>query len=233
MEKLIIIIPAYNEAKSISSVIKEVKKVIPQVQISASIVVIDDGSTDQTFKVAKREGVTVLRHIINLGYWGALQTGMLYGYHKGAEYFITLDADGQHLPEEIPKILTPLLKKEADVVIGSCIERGGFSKKLAWTFFRFLTGLKIKDLTSGFRAYNLKAVKLLIDYHYTIFDNADLASLLLLTESGCKIKEVSVQFGERLEGNSKLFSSPFKILKYLIYSVVISISQKRKRRPCC
>ena len=228
-----IIVPAYNEAKSIADVLKGIKEVCSQLSQEALIIVVDDGSEDETSKIACKHGVTVLRHIVNLGYWSAIQTGMLFAYYSGASYFITIDADGQHPPDQIPVLLSPLLKTEADVLIGSCIERGGISKKLAWAFFRLLTGLKIKDLTSGFRAYNRKAVKLLQNYHYTIFDNADLASLLLLTRNGFKIKEVPVKIKHRVAGESKLFSSPLKIFRYLIYSFIISISQRGMRTKKC
>ncbi len=226
--KILIIIPAYNEEATIAQVIKKTKKFIEKNCINAEIIVINDGSEDRTSLEAQKAGAIVIDLIINLGYWRALQTGMLYGYYKGFEYFITMDADGQHIAEEISKILTPLQQKKADVIIGSCIKRGGISKKIVWAFFRYLTGMKIKDLTSGFRAYNRKSVKYLIDYRYTTFDNADIASLLLLAKNRCKILEIDVNIRERLKGKSKLFSSPLKILKYMLHSLIISISLRSK-----
>ncbi len=225
--QVLIIIPAYNEEDTVGEVVKKTKEIVLKAELEAEIVVVNDGSEDNTSLAAKKAGAEVIDLITNLGYWGALQTGMLYGYEKGFEYFVTMDADGQHLPEEIPKLLKPLMNESVDVVIGSCIERGGISKKIAWTFFRYLTGLKIKDLTSGFRAYNRNAVRVLIDYHYTIFDNADLASLLILAKNKCKMSEVVVKIKDRFKGESKLFSSPFKILKYMFYSFIISLSLRK------
>ena len=148
--EVLIIIPAYNEEETISEVIQDLKEVLKKHHLSAEILIINDGSTDNTGIKAKKTGCTVLNLIINLGYWRALQTGFLYGYYKNFRYFITMDADGQHLASEILPLIKELKEKKVDVVIGSYPERGGIAKKLVWFLFNFLTGLNVKDLTSGF-----------------------------------------------------------------------------------
>ncbi|OAQ21131.1 glycosyltransferase family 2 protein [Thermosulfurimonas dismutans] len=219
----IIIIPAFNEETTIKEVILGIKQILKDVEI----VVINDRSTDGTAKEALKAGATVLDLPLKLGYWGALQTGFLYGYRKGFEYFVTMDADGQHPPEAVSKLLPPLKEKKAEVVIGACLERGGIAKKLAWKIFRILTGVKVKDLTSGFRAYSQRAVSLLIKEDLVILDNADLASLMLLNHYGLKMLEVPVRICNRRGGTSKLFSSPFKIAHYLALSLILSVSKRR------
>jgi len=233
MSKVLVIIPAYNEESNIERVLRHSEIVFKELEkslkVKLDILVVDDGSEDLTLKKVQNLGVSVVSHPFNLGYWLALQTGMLFGYQVGYDYFVTMDADEQHPPEEVYKILFPLIKKEADVVIGACLERGSTAKKAAWNFFRFLTGLKVQDLTSGFRAYNRAAVSVLTSKNYSIFENADIVSLLVLKKYGFKVIEVPVKIKPRGEGVSKLFSSPFKIGYYLLCSLIISLAKRSKK----
>jgi hypothetical protein len=138
-----------------------------------------------------------------------------------------MDADGQHLPEEVGRLLEPVARGEAEVAVGACPGRAGAAKKVAWSFFRWLTGLPVRDLTSGFRAYGPRAVELLTAEDLLVFDNADLASLLLLHRAGLTISEVPVKMHTRRQGVSKLFSSPRQILHYLLVSMVLSLSKRK------
>ena len=147
---LFVIIPAYNEQRHISSVIQKVKK------YSINIIVVDDGSNDRTSEVAKKEGVIVLKHIVNLGKGAALKTGCEYSVANGAKKLIFIDADGQHQPEEIPRFLQAL--KDADIVFGS----RSLNKKMPlvlrfgnWFINKvndYLSGVKLRDTQSGYRA---------------------------------------------------------------------------------
>ena len=220
---MIFVIPALNEEKTLPPLLRNLFSLFP----TAEVVVVDDASQDKTAQRAYAEGATVLRLPFRLGYWGALQTGLLYGYRRGYEIFLTLDADGQHPPEEALNILRALEKTGASVVVGSCPERGNISKKIAWAFFRFLTGLKVIDLTSGFRAYRRQAVEILIDLDFLVLDNADLASLIVLHQRGFNIVEVPVKMKARNVGASKIFASPTKILRYLIFSFILSVSKRK------
>lgn len=223
---MIFIIPALNEENTLPFLLRRLFSLFP----NAEVVVVDDASEDETARLAATEGATVLRLPFRLGYWGALQAGLLYGYRQGHEIFITMDADGQHPPEETLNILKVLEESSADIIIGACPERGNMLKKMAWSFFRILTGLKVKDLTSGFRAYRRPAVKILIDVDFLVLDNADLASLIVLHQQGLNIIEVPVKMKDRSLGKSKIFASPIKILRYLLFSFILSIS-KRKFAP--
>ena len=149
--KLIVIIPAYNEEKNIGSVIKKCKA------YSNEIIVIDDGSKDNTFKVAEKEGALVLRHRINLGKGAALKTGCDAALLKKTESIVILDSDGQHDPDEVPSFLEKL--RDNDIVFSRRVKRDNmpFVAKIGNDFFSFVSrtlfGVKLNDPQSGFRAF--------------------------------------------------------------------------------
>lgn len=157
-ENLWVVIPAYNEANYIARVVSDLKK-----QRITNIVVVDDGSVDSTAKKAKASGVTVLRHIVNLGKGAALKTGCDYVISKGAKFIVAMDADCQHEAKDIPQFLAAL--KSADVVLGfrrlneymPRIFQFGNSFINWWT--RWLYGIKLKDTQCGFRAFRAEAYK--------------------------------------------------------------------------
>ena len=160
--KIIVIIPAYNEEKTIKNVIREAKK------YATEIVVIDDASSDSTYQTAIKEGATVYRHLINRGLGGSLGTGIQVALKKNTDIAVTLDADGQHDPDEIPNLIQPILNGKADVVIGSRFlhdqkmpTKRKIYNKIGNIITYFLFGVKTSDSQSGFRALNRKALKLL------------------------------------------------------------------------
>jgi glycosyltransferase involved in cell wall biosynthesis len=114
--KVLIVIAAYNEERAISDVIAALKK---EGYKGNEIIVVDDGSKDNTAEKAKRSGATVLKHAINRGQGAALRTGMDYAIMNHADIIVHFDADGQHNPKEIKDVILPIIKKEADVVLGS------------------------------------------------------------------------------------------------------------------
>lgn len=150
-----IIVPAYNEQKTISHVIRKIKK------HSNNIIVVDDGSKDKTQEVSEKEKVTVLRHIVNLGKGAALKTGCEYAFRKGAQNVVVIDADGQHDPDDIPRFLKNL--KTVDIVFGSRTlnKRMPFVLKFGNWFInetnRLLFGIDLQDTQSGFRAFTKRA----------------------------------------------------------------------------
>lgn len=155
--KLFIIIPAHNEGKRIVSVLSKVKK------YAKDIIVVDDGSTDDTFKQASKVKVTVLRHVVNLGKGAAIITGADYAVQKGAETLIFMDADGQHEPKDIPRFIDAI--KGKDIVFGSRKKSRSMPAVLRFgngfinTAIRVLYGVKLTDTQSGYRALTAKAYK--------------------------------------------------------------------------
>lgn len=154
------IIPAYNEEKHIGRVIQGVKRHVD------SIIVVDDGSQDKTYEEARQSGAKVYRHLINRGLGGALGTGIKAALMEETDVFITLDADGQHNPDEIPELLKPIIEDKADIVIGSrflkiqpmpLFRRTGNYFFNLFTFFLF--GAWSTDSQSGLRAFNKKTAE--------------------------------------------------------------------------
>lgn len=171
MEKTCVIIPAFNEAAVIGEVIGAVK------QYADTTLVIDDGSTDQTADVARRAGATVLRHLVNRGQGAAIQTGITAALRGTADIIITFDADGQFLANEIGRVIDPIIRGQADVVLGSRFlpsvatvpgqapQRISYSKKtvlkVATAITRLYTGLAVTDTHNGFRALSRQAARLI------------------------------------------------------------------------
>lgn len=155
-----IIIPAYNEEKTIAEVVRRAKK------HSSKVIVIDDASSDNTSKIATMEGAKVYKHSINRGLGGSLGTGFKVALIENTEILITLDADCQHDPEDIPAIIRPITDGQADVVIGSrflsrqnmpALRRlyNNLSNIITFSLF----GVKTTDSQSGFRAFNKRAIE--------------------------------------------------------------------------
>ena len=167
--KLLIILPAFNEAKVICEVLLKIKKISIKLPLTTEICVVDDGSIDKTAAVARSAGVTVLNHVINRGLGASLSTGLEYAKSINADFAITLDSDGQHDPEDILKVLTPLLKNRADMVIGSRLLQNYGSmpllRRINNYLFNLLTqilfGVTTTDSLSGFRGFNRRALQLI------------------------------------------------------------------------
>lgn len=229
----LIIIPAYNEEKNIGETIKTIQKVVPE----APIVVIDDGSSDHTESVAEAHGALVVSHPINLGDGAARQTGFQYALNNNYDYVINLDADGQHAPQDIPRILEALRKEKHDIIIGS---RFLGSRKYTIPFLRrvgmfifsviiaITTRQRISDPTSGFRGVNKKAMKFYVKVFYPeYYPDADV--IIASHFAGLNIQEIPVDMHQRTYGKS-LHSglSPIYYIFKMCLSIFASISIRRR-----
>lgn len=218
----LIVIPALDEAESIGQVIADVRAAGFD-----HIVVIDDGSQDDTGAIATRQGATVLRAPLRQGAWGAMQTGIRHAMKRGYPAVITMDADGQHEPGYLPALLAA--GADADVVIGAYPERGSRMRRLAWAYFRRLTGFNYEDLTSGFRYYNLKASRLLASTEATLLDYQDVGVLLLLHKAGLRVREIPVAMNPRQVGASRIFSSWWTVGRYMAETSVLCLARWKIR----
>jgi len=160
------VVPAYDEETSLSSVVHDLKMVIPLDQI----VVVDDGSSDKTGEIAKELGVPTLSHLINRGQGAALATGIEYALSRGADIIVTFDADGQHRPLDIEKIVTPIIQGRAEIVLGnrfSSTEPEGIRVgrhlilKLGVLFTRIVSGIRVSDCHNGLRALSNHAAQVI------------------------------------------------------------------------
>lgn len=214
----VVVIPARNEALALGGVLQEIRKT------SMRVIVVDDASSDETSSVAYDHGAEVLPLSVQLGAWGATQTGLRYALQQGAQTVVTLDADGQHEPAHIADLLGPLHDGSADVVIGSCPLRVSALRRVAWHYFRWITGLRMDDLTSGFRAYNRRAIEILASREATLLDYQDVGVLMIMRARGLRISEVGVEIGLRRNGESRIFHSWWAVARYMTETTVLCLA---------
>ena len=218
----LIVIPAYNEAHNLGMVLDGVCRIGRY-----DVVVVDDNSSDHTRNIAFEHGVVVLPLRIQLGAWGATQTGLRYGVVNGYEVIVTMDADGQHNPADISRLLRFFQEKNADVVVGSYPDRGSRARHVAWWCFRRLSGVKLEDLTSGLKVYSRQAAIHLVDADATIFDYQDLGVILYLLGKQMRVIESEVVMNKRVDGKSKIFNSWFLVMKYMMQTILLCLSMRR------
>ena len=217
---LIALIPAYNEEATVGTIVAQVRQLW-----HCPVVVIDDCSTDATIAVARAAGAIVLPLTLQLGAWGAMQTGLRYALRQGYRTAITLDADGQHEPRDIGPLLEPLANGRADVSIGAFPERASRARRLAWSYFRWLTGLELEDITSGFRAYSHTAMCVLATGEASLLDYQDVGVLLILRRKGLRIVEVPVSMQPRTLGASRVFRSWWVVGKYMLQTSLLCLAR--------
>ena len=218
--RVVIVVPAHNEAANLRATLPDLRLKMR----AATIVVVDDASTDNTADVARACGVEVLSLPINLGIGGAVQTGLKYALQEGYDVAIQFDGDGQHVAEEIPSLLKPIASEGADMVVGSryLVDKGYRTppmRRAGMVFSAWLTsaliGQRLTDITSGFRAWNVRALRLFsIDYPMSF---PGVESSITAHYAGLMIVEVPAQFRVRHSGESSIdfwrsFYYPFKTL---------------------
>ncbi|MBL0141894.1 MAG: glycosyltransferase [Betaproteobacteria bacterium] len=217
-DRLLVVMPALNEADCIARVIAGAR-----VHEGVDVLVVDDGSTDDTAAIARASGATVLRAPLWQGAWGAIQTGLRYAVRHGYAGVVTMDADGQHQPEDLPRLRQAA--RDADVVIAACPSRGSALRYFAWAYFKFLTGLRIEDLTSGFRYYNAQACRLLAMEEATLLDYQDIGVLLLLRHANLRIAEIPVAMNRRVSGASRVFFSWWTVGRYMLETSLLCLAR--------
>jgi glycosyltransferase involved in cell wall biosynthesis len=227
----LVLIPAFNEAAVIGEVLVRIQAVDP----SLSAVVVDDGSTDGTAEVARQAGARVVRLPFNMGYGVALQTGYKYALREGFDCVVQLDGDGQHEPEDIPKLLEVIKRREADVVLGSRFLGGETyqvetTRKVGMRLFGalayVLTGVKFSDVTSGFQALNGEVLRFFTAERYPV-DYPDADVLIMLTRAGFTIAEVPVRMYPR--GSTGSMHSGLRPL-YYVFKMLLSVLLTPLRR---
>ncbi len=217
--KTLIVIPAFNEAENLKDLLPKLVN-----QVNCDIIVVDDASMDDTAQVVKNHGLMCLTLPLQLGAWGATQTGVRYALLHQYDQVITMDADGQHLPNEVETLINLANKGLANVIIGTFPSRLSHLKKVAWRFFKLLTHIRIEDLTSGFRLYDKQAIRVLSSRQASMLDYQDVGVLLLLLRAGLTINEVPVKMLDRNDGKSRVFSSWMVVLKYMIQTTTLCIA---------
>ncbi|MFA6250156.1 MAG: glycosyltransferase family 2 protein [Candidatus Shapirobacteria bacterium] len=207
-DKVLISIPAFNEEDNIRLTIEKVKEVCKGK--GYEIVVVNDGSKDRTAIRAAKSGATVISHPFNMGYGVAIQTGYKYALENDFDLLVQIDADGQHDPKYILKMLNTLRQPGVDGVIGSRFKvetgyKAPIIRKIGMIFFNFLvnliTGKRFTDCTSGYQAYHKKILKFLTsDLFPCDYPDADL--IIMLYFSGFNLVEIPMKMQENATGKS-------------------------------
>jgi glycosyltransferase involved in cell wall biosynthesis len=210
------VVPAFNEASSIESVVHEIRAADP----GTEVVVVDDGSTDGTAELARRAGATVLSLPYNLGIGAAVQTGLQYAHEHDFDLAVQIDGDGQHDSAELERLLAPVLDGRADIAVGTRFAgersfRSTFARRIGIALFAGVVSLivrqRVTDTTSGFRAMNKRGIRLFAnDYPH---DYPEVEATVLVFRHRLRMVEVPVAMRRRENGRSSI--TAFRSLYYM------------------
>jgi glycosyltransferase involved in cell wall biosynthesis len=218
---IVAVVPAYNEASTIGPIIDKTDRFVDEV------VVIDDGSSDDTAAVAKNHGATVVSHAINTGVGGAVRTGYLYAIRNEYKFVVQIDADGQHDPAYIPELLDAA--EDCDMVIGSRYLNESYKdysliRNIGIQFFtaavNIFGGMEITDVTSGFRVYRVDKLDDILhhsDNHWAVEQTLGAA------KQGFRTTEISVEMPTRDEGESQFTIDTFALYPIRMADVMLRI----------
>lgn len=220
-QRVLVVIPAWNESRVIGSTIAEVRAAQPDVDL----LVVDDGSGDGTADVAEAAGALVARLPYNLGVGGAMRAGYRYALRAGYDVVVQIDADGQHDPRYLTDLVRGL--DEADVVIGARFAGEGTYRArgprrwamrlLAFALSR-LARTRLTDVTSGFRAANRRAVTVFADHYPAEYLGDTVESLVIALRVGCTVRQLPVEMRPRTVGQAS--QSPLRATVYLSRAVI-------------
>lgn len=204
--KLLILLPAWNEEEALPALLAEIR----ELNLYPDVVVVDDGSTDQTSEVVKAEGMTAITLPINLGVGGALRAGYRWALRNGFTHVVQLDSDGQHDPKDIAAVLKPVLDGELDLSIGARFagvgdyEQDGVRRLAMWvlsTLISSIIGTKLTDTTSGFKAANRRAMRVFAQDFPMEYLGDTVEALIIGHKAGLRIGQVGVTMRERQGGS--------------------------------
>jgi glycosyltransferase involved in cell wall biosynthesis len=229
--RVLVIMPAWNESEAVGNTVREVLQTDPRYDV----LVVNDGSTDDTAAVAAAAGATVLNLPFNLGVGGAMRAGFKYARRSGYPQVIQVDSDGQHDPRSIDEVLGGL--SHADISIGARFaDRGDYKvtgpRKWAMQLLaKVISGLaktRLTDVTSGFRAANLRAMDQYLDHYPAEYLGDTIDSLVVAIRSGCTVTQVPVEMRARQGG--KPSHNPAKAAIYLgrsVFALLFALTRKR------
>lgn len=219
--KVVVGIPAFDEERMIAKV------VVRSMKYADAVIVVDDGSTDDTGIIAEALGAHVIRHQKNLGKGAAIRDCFDWAKQKGADVLVTLDGDGQHDPSAIPKLVEALQQSAADVVVGSRMGRPPNMPKPRWMGARMLdlatqvkVGDRVVDAQSGFRAYSRKAIETLVAAEYGMGVDSE----IIMRAQGAGMRIIEVPIDVRYSGAKTSTHNPFMQTLDVTFSVVKFVS---------
>lgn len=222
-DRVLVIIPAWNEQEALGPVLDEVASELPH----ADVLVVDDGSTDKTSHVARSKGVRLLQLPVNLGVGGAMRAGYKYAFRVGYRYTVQLDADGQHPPVEVPKLVGALRESGGDVIIGARFAGEGTYRARGprrWTMAMLsfilsrVTKAKLTDTTSGFKACGPRAIELFSHTYPAEYLGDTVEALVIASRAGLRVNQIAVEMRPRAGGRPS--HSPIKAGVFLIRAIL-------------
>jgi glycosyltransferase involved in cell wall biosynthesis len=238
VSRTLVAIPTYNEEASVADVVSRVRSSLPEFDL----LVVNDGSQDRTEAILRDNGVATTTHLCNLGYGRAIQTAIKYAIRQGYDTLITLDADGQHHPEQIREMLAVCLREEWDCMVGSRYVKtqayGGapLGRRVGMQFFSLLTklaiGRRIYDTTSGLKVMRRSVFAPLIEWHFVDF-HAE--AIVYLARIGFRVGEFPITIAERRHGES-MYSAvshivyPLKTATMVLLGAIQADLTRRKMR---
>ncbi len=234
---VLVIIPTYNEESNIGRVIQGVKRAAS----FTDILVINDGSEDATAAVARRSGASVLDLPFNLGIGGAVQAGIKFAYAHGYPFLVRLDGDGQHNPEDIPRLLGVVMQGKANIAIGSRFCAGTetyrppLTRRLGIHYFSLLVstlvGRRITDTTSGFQCLDRRAIECFARYYPQ--DYPEVEAHITIKKAGLKVAEVPVVMRPRHNGTSSITQarSIYYMFKVTLATLIAFFRARPRLRP--
>jgi glycosyltransferase involved in cell wall biosynthesis len=233
---VLVVVPAYNESRSVVSVVTEVLRVAPKVHV----LVVDDGSTDATAAVARSAGADVVTNVFNLGVGGAMRVGFRYAVARPYRALVQVDGDGQHDPSDLPRLLAPMQDvPEPMVVIGARFAGAGdfavprarrWAMRLLAGYLSRIAHVHLTDVTSGFRAHNRAAIELFARTYPADYLADTVESLVIATEAGGVVMQVPVAMRNRIGGAPS--QSTARAALYLVrVTLMLALSIFRHRSP--
>ena len=229
--RLLVVIPAFNEQASLRGVLDEIHTALPE----AHVLVVNDGSSDGTSDVARSAGAMTLDLALNLGVGGAMRAGYRFAKREGYDVAVQVDADGQHDPSDLRRLIDGITDQDADVVIGARFAgRGTYPVRgprrwamavLAMLLSR-VAGTRLSDTTSGFRAANRRAIALFAAEYPAEYLGDTVESLVIACRAGLKVRQVGVEMRPRAAGAPS--QSPLRAAIFLgraVFALLIALSR--------
>ena len=231
---VLVVMPAWNEAESVAMVIKETREAVP----GADILVVDDASSDATASEARSAGAEVITNVFNLGVGGAMRVGFRHAARRGHRLMVQVDADGQHDPRDIPRLLAAVdASDEPQIIIGARFAGAGafpvprarrWAMRLLATYLSRLTRTELTDVTSGYRAYNRAAIELFSRTYPADYLSDTVESLVIASRAGMRIGQVPVSMRARQAGTPS--QSAWRAVLYLARVTVMLLLEIIRRR---
>lgn len=218
--ELLVVISTHNNAADIAYLLQRVRALV-----NAPVLVVDNRSTDATCHLAEQHGAHVLRPLLAMTTWCSLQTGLRHALAQGYASVVTIDAEGRYEVEELPTLLAT--RGQADMAVAYFAASNSLPRRAAWQWFRWVTGLGLRDFVSGFRLYNRAAMQVAASAEATLLDYQDIGTLLLVRREGLRIREVTLAMHTPRVDRSKIFRSWANAVRYIAVSSLLSIAHGR------